>query len=57
MDIDDIPNKNSLQYPVPVTIRISIETNKKLESIKAQGKTKAQILRSLIDSGLKKIEV
>lgn len=57
MEIEDIPSKNSLQYPIPVTIRISVEANRKLEAIKAKGKTKAQAVRSILDNYLKDVTI
>lgn len=56
MKLDEIEDKDTLQYPEPLTIRISTETKMKIEALKKRNKKTAPLLRSFIESGLKKIE-
>lgn len=57
MNINDLPDKDSLLFPHPMTIRISSEAKRKLEAIEAKGKSKQKTLRHAIDNFLKDIAV
>lgn len=57
MKIDDFPDLKSIQYPILIAIRISVETNRKLMALKGKKKDRAETLRMLIDEGLKDVAV
>lgn len=55
--IDDLPDNDSVNYPVPFSFRISLKAQAKLEAIKARGKCKTKAARAIWEHLLDKIEI
>ncbi len=56
LKIADLPDSDGLKYPIPYTIRVSLEVKRKLQEIKARGKDPARTVRKILEEGLKLIE-
>jgi hypothetical protein len=56
MKIDDLPSKKRTRFPCVRTLKISLETNAKLDKIEAADKDVAETIRQFIDEGLSKLD-
>lgn len=55
--LEQFPESKTSQFPIQVGVRISVESANKLKKLEEHGRKQSDVLRKLIDDGLKKVAV